>query len=178
MDPAASGKDIGDDTPVLKSIATGDSRKDSLDAEPIPEVSGAITITSLSSTHHKLDATSLQPSSSISITKVHHSAIDLSAALSTPFATLTANSVSESLLMCGRTSGAAHITGVRNSTLIVWSRQVRMHECEDCLVCLRCASRPIIEDCKGIRFTPFPSVYVRNPFSIASQFCSRSLSRG
>ena len=45
-----------------------------------------------------------------------------------------------------------------------------MHECEDCLVCLRCGSRPIIEDCKGIRFTPFPSVYVRVFLSIAVSF--------
>lgn len=36
---------------------------------------------------------------------------------------------------------------------------MRMHECKNCLVCLRCGSRPIIEDCKGIRFTPLPSVF-------------------
>lgn len=53
-----------------------------------------------------------------------------------------------------------------------------MHGCEDCIVCLRCGSRPIIEDCKGIRFTPFPSIYVNIPLSIASQFRSRSLIRG
>lgn len=36
---------------------------------------------------------------------------------------------------------------------------MRMHECKNCLVYLRCGSRPIIEDCKGIRFTPFQPVY-------------------
>lgn len=36
---------------------------------------------------------------------------------------------------------------------------MRMHECKSCLVYLRCGSRPIIEDCKGIRFTPFQPVY-------------------
>lgn len=35
---------------------------------------------------------------------------------------------------------------------------MRMHECSDCLVYLRCGSRPIVEDCRGIRFTPFSPV--------------------
>ena len=134
--------------------------QDSLNLGPAAEAAGAITITSLSFTHHRLHSVSSEPGSSISITKIHHSAIDLSDSLSRPFATLTLNSVTESLLICGRTSGAAHMTGVENSTLIVWSRQVRMHECKNCLVYLRCGSRPIIEDCEGIRFTPFQPVDV------------------
>ena len=132
----------------------------SLNVGPAADAAGASTITSLSFAHHKLDSASSEPGSSISITKIHHSAIDLSDSLSRPFATLTVNSVTESLLICGRTGGAAHITGVENTTLIVWCRQVRMHECRNCLVYLRCSSRPIIEDCKGIRFTPFQPDYV------------------
>ena len=117
-------------------------------------------ITSLSSTYHRLDSASTEPGSSISITNTYHSAVDLSDSLSRPFSTLAISSVTESLLVCGRTSGAAHITGVENSILILWGRQVRMHECKNCLVYLHCSSRPIIEDCKGIRFAPFQTVYV------------------
>lgn len=147
---------------------------ESLDVGLVSETSdaAAITITSLSSTYHRLGFTSTKPGSSISITKIHHSAVDLSDSLSRPFATLTIKSVTESLLICGRTSGAAHITGVQNSTLVVWSRQVRMHECKGCLVYLRCGSRPIIEDCTGIRFIPFPHIYVSIPFAASELFPS------
>ena len=160
QDLADSSNGLGEDASAQNSAAAGNTAKGSLDAGPISEASGSNTITSLISTYHKYYSKYSQPDPSISITKIHHSAIDLSDALSTPFATLAVNSVTESLLICGRTSGAAHITGVRNSTLIVWSRQVRMHECEDCLVYLRCGSRPIIEHCKNIRVTPFPPMYV------------------
>lgn len=176
--PAHPGNGLGEDASAQTSAAAGDSAKaissyepehhssdpkenqGSLDAGLVSEAAGATTITSLSSTYHKLDSGSSKPGSSISITKIHHSAIDLSDSPPSPFATLAINSVTESLLICGRITGAAHITSVQNSTLIVWSRQVRMHECKDCLVYLHCGSRPIIEDCKGIRFAPFPAVYV------------------
>lgn len=137
---------------------------DSLNAGPTLGVAGAITITSLASTYHRLDPALLEGGSSISITNTHYSAVNLSDSLSRPFATLAVNSVTESLLFCGRTSGAAHITGVHNSILIVWSRQMRMHECKNCLVYLHCSSRPIIEDCKGIRFMPYQPVNVSTPF--------------
>lgn len=145
-------------------ISDPKANQDSLDAGSASGAASAITIASLSSTHRRLDSVSSKPGSSISIMKIHHSAVDLSDSLTRPFATLAINSVTESLLICGRISGAAHITGVENSTLIIWSRQVRMHECKNCLVYLRCGSRPIIEDCTGIRFTPFSPVHVSNPF--------------
>ena len=134
--------------------------QDSLDAGPVSGVAGTITIISLSFMYHRLDSASSKPGSSISITNIQHSAVDLSESLSRPFASLAINSVTESLLICGRISGAAHVTGVENSTLIVWSRQMRMHECKKCLVYLHCGSRPIIEDCEDIRFTPFLPLHV------------------
>ncbi|KAL2057601.1 hypothetical protein ABVK25_001985 [Lepraria finkii] len=72
---------------------------------------------------------------------------------------MTIKSITESLLLCGGVSGAVHIMGVERSTLVIYSRQVRMHECKDCVVYLRCTSRPIIEDCKGICFAPLRSVH-------------------
>ena len=47
--------------------------------------------------------------------------------------------------------------------LAVSSRQVRMHECKNCTVYLRCSSRPIIEDCTGIKFAPLPAIHVSPP---------------
>ena len=37
---------------------------------------------------------------------------------------------------------------------------------------LRCGSRPIIEDCTGIRFVPFPPIYVSIPFTASELFSS------
>ena len=176
--PASSGSGLSEGESAQGRAAAGDiaetassnepghhsndpkGNQDSVDAGPVSETSGVITITSLSSTHHRLESVSLEPGSSVIVTNIYHSVVDLSSSLSRPFATLAIDSVAKSLLVCGRTSGAAHVTGVEHSTLVVWSRQVRMHECKDCLVYLRCGSRPIIEDCKGIRFTPFLPVYV------------------
>ena len=44
--------------------------------------------------------------------------------------------------------------------LVVSGRQVRLHDCKNSTVYLRCNSRPIIEDCTGIKFAPLPAVYV------------------
>jgi Tubulin binding cofactor C len=42
----------------------------------------------------------------------------------------------------------------------VTCRQFRMHECKNVDVYLSCSSRPIIEDCSGIRFSQLPDTYV------------------
>lgn len=124
--------------------------------------SSTLTVNSLSSAHYVLDPLSLQTASSASLVKLHHSVVDLSfsATLAQPLATLAISSVTESLLLCGKVNGAAHITGVQDSTLIIWSRQVRMHECKNCIIYLRCISRPIVEDCEHVRFAPLPDVLV------------------
>lgn len=77
-----------------------------------------------------------------------------------PFAGLTLKNIKESLIVCGHVNSAAHVTGVEGSVLVVASRQFRMHECRDCVVYLDCSSRPIIEDCKAIKFAPLPKAYV------------------
>jgi hypothetical protein len=45
---------------------------------------------------------------------------------------------------------------VRESKLYVSTRQFRMHGARNVDVYLHCASRPIIEDCEGVRFAPLP----------------------
>ncbi|KAK8156601.1 tubulin binding cofactor C-domain-containing protein [Phyllosticta citrichinensis] len=77
-----------------------------------------------------------------------------------PFAALTLKNIKSSLIVCGRVSGAIHLTNLAHSVVVVSStRQFRMHECRDVTVYLACASRPIIEDCVGVRFAPCPSIY-------------------
>jgi hypothetical protein len=70
-----------------------------------------------------------------------------------------------SLIIAGHVAGAAHITGVENSIIVVTSRQVRMHDCKNVDIYLHCASRPIIEDCHNVRFSPIPQCYVSLPAS-------------
>jgi hypothetical protein len=77
-----------------------------------------------------------------------------------PFANLAVRDVTDSLIVAGQVSGAAHITGVKGSVLVVAAGQLRMHECSDVVVYLWCGSRPIIEDCTGVKFAPIPEVYV------------------
>lgn len=81
-----------------------------------------------------------------------------------PFASLAIKNVSRSLIIAGHVAGPAHITGVRDSVLVVNARQVRMHECESVRVWLWCGSRPIIEGCKGMRFAEIPRHYVSARF--------------
>jgi hypothetical protein len=52
-----------------------------------------------------------------------------------------------------------HITNMRDSVLVVACGQFRMHDSKAVDVYLHCGSRPIIEDCEGVRFAPLPSVY-------------------
>ncbi|KAK7908940.1 tubulin folding cofactor C- variant 1 [Apiospora marii] len=76
-----------------------------------------------------------------------------------PFAGLVLKNIRGSLLVCGTVAGPVHITGVRNSTVVVAARQVRIHECENVDLYLHCGSHPIIEDCSGMRFAPIPATY-------------------
>lgn len=84
-----------------------------------------------------------------------------------PFASLALKNISDSLIVAGHVDGPCHITGLRNSKVLVVARQVRIHECENVDFYLYCASRPIIEDCKGLRFAPAPKVHVSFPFPLS-----------
>ena len=151
-------------SPSSRNITSG-LPKTSLKAPSSSDAShqNTVSISSLSSTRHILQENALRPA--VSVIDIDHSSIDLSisATLARPFSTLTIKDVTESLLVCGQVSGAAHVTGIKRSTLMIWSRQVRLHECNDCVVYLRCSSRPIVEDCHGIRFAPLPASFVITP---------------
>lgn len=77
-----------------------------------------------------------------------------------PFANLVIRDVTDSLIVAGQVSGAAHITNVTGSVLVVSAGQVRMHDCKNVVIYLWCGSHPIIEDCSAVRFAPLPDFYL------------------
>ncbi|KAK4154381.1 hypothetical protein C8A00DRAFT_32810 [Chaetomidium leptoderma] len=78
----------------------------------------------------------------------------------TPFASLTLREIAGSVVVAGHVDGPVHVTGVRNSAVMVVARQVRIHDCENVVFYLHCVSRPIIENCKGVRFAKAPETYL------------------
>lgn len=151
VNPTSTTRSLDDAT-----LRNSDHRSDSTSN---PNV---LTIADLLDGHYVAVEDALRPS--VAITNIKHSIVDLSASvtLARPFSAIAIKEVIGSLFICGQISGAAHITGVKGSTLIISSRQVRIHECRNCVMYLRCSSRPIIEDCHSIRFAPLPEVFVRN----------------
>ncbi|TGZ80240.1 hypothetical protein EX30DRAFT_379690 [Ascodesmis nigricans] len=72
------------------------------------------------------------------------------------FSNIAIKDVVDSILILGAVlDGPAHITGIKNSVLVLGCHQFRMHEAVNLDVYLRCGSRPIIEDCSELRFAPF-----------------------
>lgn len=82
------------------------------------------------------------------------------------FTSLTINAVDSSLLVIPLITGPAHMSNMTNTTLILQCRQFRLHSCKDIDVYLHCSSRPIIEDCEGIRFAPLSEELKRLLFGV------------
>ena len=124
----------------------------------------AVTSSSLVSQHIILPSSASHDTSSGSLTNLRNCVIDMSIPTTNgqPFASLTIKNVRSSLLVCGSVGGATHITNAQGSVLVVTTRQFRMHDSKDCVVYLYCSSRPIIEGCTEIRFTPISKIHVRD----------------
>ncbi|KAL9042594.1 MAG: hypothetical protein Q9180_000504 [Flavoplaca navasiana] len=71
-----------------------------------------------------------------------------------PSRSLTTKIVHSSIIVAGPISGAAHVTRLAGSVLIVSCQQLRMHDCRNCDVYLQCSSNPMIERCSEVRFAP------------------------
>lgn len=77
------------------------------------------------------------------------------------YTSLTFNNIHNSIVITGSIAGPIHITDVTNSILLVsQTRQFRMHHSKDVDVYLNVASRPVMEDCSGIRFAPLPEEFL------------------
>lgn len=136
--------------------ATGPIRKPSFSQATNVNISGHNGL------HIILPSSASRATSSGSLTKLNRCIVDMSVptANNAPFAGLALKNIKGSLIIAGHVAGAAHITGVENSVIVVASRQVRMHDCKNVDIYLHCASRPIIEDCSNVRFSPIPQCYV------------------
>lgn len=112
--------------------------------------------------HIVLPPSASHTTSSGTLSNLHRCVVDMSSptANGKAFAGLTLKNIKESLIVCGHVNGAAHLTNVSKSVIVVSSRQFRMHDSHNCDVYLLTTSRPIIEDCSNIRFAPLPEEYV------------------
>ena len=148
----------------LNKISESSSTAGSVIRNPSLTSSKAVTISSLVSQHIILPSSASHSTSSGSLTALRNCVIDMSIPTTNgqPFAGLTIKNIKSCLLVCGSVGGATHVTNVEGSVLVVTTRQFRMHDSKDCVVYLHCSSRPIIEECTDIRFTPIPETYVRN----------------
>jgi hypothetical protein len=91
--------------------------------------------------------------------------------IGTPFASLTLKDIEGSVIVAGHVNGPVHVTGLRDSVVVVVARQVRIHECRNVVFYLHCVSRPIVEDCKGVRFAKAPGVFVSSWLILFFFFC-------
>lgn len=122
----------------------------------------SVAITDQSGLHIILPSSATHATAAGSLTNLNRCVVDLSipTAAGAPFPGLALKNIHNSLIVAGRVDGPVHITGITNSILVVAARQVRIHECSNVDIYLRCSSHPIIEDCSGMRFAPLPLVYV------------------
>ena len=136
-----------------------------------PSFSGStsVTIANHDSMHVILPISAAQATSSGTLNMLTRCIVDMSKPTSTAssanekgraFQTLTLKNIKDSLLICGHVHGAAHLTNITHSVIVVASRQFRMHNSRDCDVYLLTTSRPIVEDCSRIRFAPLPERYL------------------
>lgn len=145
---------------------SGKVEKDELRSDPQrPQLQSSdttIAISNQSEAHIILPSSSSHALTPCQLGRIERCVVDLSVPTSSgrPFASLTMKSVHKSLLLCGKVDGPAHVTGIENSVLVLDCRQLRMHDCTNVDVYLQCSSRPIIEDCHGVRFAELPQAYV------------------
>jgi hypothetical protein len=136
--------------------------------QPSFSKASSVTISDHKGLHIILPTSASHATSSGTVSNLRHCVVDLSppTMAGEGLASLTLKNIKNSLVVCGRVNGPIHITGVENSVIVTSCRQYRMHSSKSVDVYLHCSSRPIIEDCEGIRFARLPETYV----NLASTF--------
>lgn len=169
--PAVVAKNYNAEISSTSSTATGGGvRKPSFSSAREVSLSGHTGL------HIILPLSASRATSYGSLTDLRNCVVDMSVPTASTarggggaaFQSLMLRNIERSLIVAGHVSGAVHITGLKNCVLVVAARQVRIHECDDVDVYLQCGSRPIIEDCKGMRFAPLPAVYANDGHSEAT----------
>lgn len=158
--PAPEGAELNSTSAMPSPAQTTDTTSTTRIRQPSFSHSTSITISNHTGLRISLPSAASHATSSSTLSHLRRCVVDLSqATTSQPFAGLTLKDIEDSIIVCGRVEGAAHLTGLKRCVVVVQSRQVRMHESVSCDVYLATASRPIIEDCSGIRFGPLPGTY-------------------
>lgn len=163
-----------DDSPTSEQANTASSLTQGDDFQPTSMMQAArlrmsfsqstsVSINNHANQHIILPASAAHATSSGTLSNLQRCVVDMSSPTSTgqPFATLALRNIDQSLIVCGHVSGAAHLTNVTNSVIVVASRQFRMHESKACDIYLHASGRPIIEDCSGVQFAPLPDGYMK-----------------
>jgi len=153
--PTISGKNYNEEIARMRGVR-----------KPSFSTARDITLSQHKRIHIILPSSASRATSSGTLTDIHGCIVDMSeptTSTGAPFANLVLKNITGSLVVAGHVDGSVHITGVRDSILVLVARQVRIHECENVDIYLHCLSHPIIEDCKGMRFAPAPACYVSLP---------------
>lgn len=100
-----------------------------------------------------------QSSPSCTISDISSSIVFLNPRSWTGVPTLTVSNATSSLIVAACIKGPAWMNGLKDSTVVLSCHQFRMHDSHNVKVYLHCASRPIIEDCSGIKFMSLPSKF-------------------
>lgn len=160
---AAAMKDYNKE---IKEMARGGSEGHPGVRKPSFSSARTISIYDHTGLHIILPSSASRATASGALTNLEACVVDMTVPTSSstsgvPFAGLVLKHIRGSLLVCGTVAGPVHITGVKDSTVVVAARQVRIHECENVDLYLHCGSHPIIEDCSGMRFAPIPATYYK-----------------
>ena len=151
-----------DATGEKSASATDDSQKDAMIQKMSLASSKSLTVSNHNGVHIILPSSASHAKSSGSVTSIQDTIVDMSTPTTSgkPFAALVIKTIRRSLLICGSVNGAAYITDVNQSVIVVAARQFRMHNCSNCIVYLHANGQPIIEECEQIQFAPIPSLFV------------------
>ena len=160
----------------LSSPANESAIEDSTAANELPSATGddsphfrqpsfsqskSVDISDHEDIHVVLPTAASHATSSGTVSNINHCVVDLSQpAADKPFAALYLKNISSSLIICGHVSGAIMMHDIKDSVILVATRQFRMHDSSNCDVYLLATGRPIIENCKAIRFAPLPQAYM------------------
>jgi hypothetical protein len=172
--PAPQRRDTSPKTvDSLEPALTGTTTRVKQQQQSPPKDTGTVGNISGSSNHNRLELAGYDnahltvPSdevhSSGTVAKIRSSIIDLSKRdhkITQPLAALTLKDIRKSLVICGNVAGAIHLTDIHDSVIVLQSRQFRMHDSTNCHIYLQTSSRPIIEDCNGLKFAPAPEWYL------------------
>ncbi|KAF1839589.1 TBCC-domain-containing protein, partial [Decorospora gaudefroyi] len=157
----------GGETEERKAAVDPGAEHDEIEAgsgirRPSFSKSTKVTISKHTGLHIILPASASHATSSGTISSLQRCVVDLSPSTinGAPFDVLYLKNIKDSLIICGQVAGAIHITDIENSVIVIACRQFRMHGSKNVDVYLHSTSRPIFEDCEGLRFAPLPGTYL------------------